>query len=222
MVSAATPAEASPAAAFLAELDRTRVMAILRSGDGASLVEPALALFAAGIALVEISLTTPGACAAIEQVVARKPAGAQVGAGTVLTASDVADVAAAGAQFIVTPALAESVAESARRDLPVAAGAFTPTEVLTAHRAGASVVKIFPASLGGADYLRALRGPFPDIPLLAVGGVGVTEATQYLRAGACGVGVGSPLVGDALSGGELPALQQRARGYLRAAVEAAR
>jgi 2-dehydro-3-deoxyphosphogluconate aldolase / (4S)-4-hydroxy-2-oxoglutarate aldolase len=222
MVSAATPTEATASAAFLAEINRTRVMAILRSGDGASLVEPALALFAAGISLVEISLTTPGACAAIEQLVARKPDGAQIGAGTVLTVSDVADIAAAGAQFVVTPALAESVAESVRRGLPVAAGALTPTEVLTAHRAGASIVKIFPASLGGPGYVKALRGPFPDLPLLAVGGVGVTETTQYLQAGARGVGVGSPLVGDALSGGDLASLQDRARGYLQAAVEATR
>jgi 2-dehydro-3-deoxyphosphogluconate aldolase/(4S)-4-hydroxy-2-oxoglutarate aldolase len=222
MVNPATPVEPEPGAVFLAELGRTRVMAILRSGDGAALVEPALALFAAGIALVEISLTTPGACAAIEQLAARKPAGTQIGAGTVLTVSDVADVAAAGAQFVVTPALAESVAESVRRGLPVAAGALTPTEVLAAHRAGASVVKIFPASLGGPAYLKALRGPFPDIPRVAVGGVGVTEATQYLRAGAHGVGVGSPLVGDALSGGDLPSLQDRARGYLEAAAEATR
>jgi 2-dehydro-3-deoxyphosphogluconate aldolase / (4S)-4-hydroxy-2-oxoglutarate aldolase len=222
MVSAATPIEASESAAFLAEIDRTKVMAILRSDDGAALVEPALALFAAGVSLVEISLTTPGACAAIEQLAARKPDGAQIGAGTVLTVSDVADIAAAGAQFVVTPALAESVAESVRRGLPVAAGALTPTEVLTAHRAGASVVKIFPASLGGPGYLKALRGPFPDIPLLAVGGVGVTEATQYLQAGARGVGVGSPLAGDALSGGDLASLQDRARGYLQAAVEATR
>jgi 2-dehydro-3-deoxyphosphogluconate aldolase / (4S)-4-hydroxy-2-oxoglutarate aldolase len=220
MVSAATPAEPTPSTAFLAEIDRTRVMAILRSGDGASLVEPALALFAAGVSLVEISLTTPGACAAIEQLAARKPDGAQVGAGTVLTVSQVADVAAAGAQFVVTPALAESVAESVRRDLPVAAGALTPTEVLTAHRAGASVVKIFPASLGGPGYLKALRGPFPDMPFLAVGGVGVAEVTQFLRAGARGVGVGSPLLADAATGGDLAALADRARGYLAAAREA--
>jgi 2-dehydro-3-deoxyphosphogluconate aldolase / (4S)-4-hydroxy-2-oxoglutarate aldolase len=222
MVSAATPAGATPSAAFVAEIERTRVMAILRSYDGEALVEPALALFEAGVFLVEVSLTTPGACAAIEQIAARKPEQARIGAGTVLTVADVANVAAAGAQFVVTPALAESVAESVRRGLPVAAGALTPTEVLTAHRAGASVVKIFPASLGGPGYLKALRGPFPDIPLLAVGGIGVEETTQYLRAGARGVGVGSPLVGDAVTGGDLPSLQDRARRYLQAAAEATR
>jgi 2-dehydro-3-deoxyphosphogluconate aldolase/(4S)-4-hydroxy-2-oxoglutarate aldolase len=215
-----TRADTAVGDAFVADLDRTRVMAILRAGDGTSLVEPALALFEAGIGLVEISLTTPGACAAIEQLASRKPEHARIGAGTVLTAADVADVAAAGAQFVVTPALADSVPESVRRGLPVAAGAFTPTEVLTAHRAGASVVKVFPASLGGPAYLKALGAPFPDIPLLAVGGVGIADTPGYLRAGARAVGVGSPLLADAASGGDLAALANRARAYLAAAREA--
>jgi 2-dehydro-3-deoxyphosphogluconate aldolase / (4S)-4-hydroxy-2-oxoglutarate aldolase len=217
VVTVVTDPVTSVAEAFLADLDRTPVMAILRSGDAAGLIEPALALFEAGIGLVEISLTTPGACAAIEQLAARKPEHSRIGAGTVLTVADVADVAAAGAQFVVTPALAESVPESVRRGLPVAAGALTPTEVLTAHRAGASVVKVFPASLGGPAYLKALRAPFPDIALLAVGGIGIAETAEYLRAGARAVGIGSPLLADAASGGDLAALADRARGYLAAA-----
>jgi 2-dehydro-3-deoxyphosphogluconate aldolase/(4S)-4-hydroxy-2-oxoglutarate aldolase len=212
-----TDPESPAAEAFLADLDRAPVMAILRSADGAGLVEPALALFEAGIALVEISLTTPGACTAIEQVAARKPGRARIGAGTVLTVADVADVVAAGAQFVVTPALAESVHESVRRGLPVAAGALTPTEVLTAHQAGASVVKVFPASLGGPAYLKALRAPFPGIPLVAVGGIGIADTAEYLRAGVRAVGIGSPLQADAASGGDLSALADRARRYLEAA-----
>jgi 2-dehydro-3-deoxyphosphogluconate aldolase/(4S)-4-hydroxy-2-oxoglutarate aldolase len=202
---------------FLDAVRRAPVMAILRGPDAARLVEPALALLSAGVGLVEISLTSPGACAAIEQVAARKPADALVGAGTVLTVADVADVAAAGAEFVVTPALAESVGESIRRGLPVAAGAFTPTEVLAAHRLGAAAVKVFPASAVGPAYVRALRDPFPQIPLLAVGGVGVTETVAYLEAGAVGVGVGSPLLADAATSGDLDALTARARAYLDAA-----
>jgi 2-dehydro-3-deoxyphosphogluconate aldolase/(4S)-4-hydroxy-2-oxoglutarate aldolase len=204
------------AQAFVDAVTRAPVMAILRGDDGGALVEPALRLLDAGVDLLEISLTTPGACAAIEQVVARSGDGRHVGAGTVLSAADVADVAAAGAQFVVTPALADSVAECVRRDLPVAAGALTPSEVLAAHQQGAAAVKIFPASLGGPAYLRALRDPFPDIALLAVGGVGVAETTAYLQAGAIGVGVGSPLLGDAARGGDLDALAERARAYLGA------
>jgi 2-dehydro-3-deoxyphosphogluconate aldolase / (4S)-4-hydroxy-2-oxoglutarate aldolase len=203
--------------AFLDGLSRVPVMAILRGPTGPALVEPALTLFAAGIAFVEISLTTPGACATIEQLAARAPEGARVGAGTVLTVEDVAEVASAGAQFVVTPAMAESVGESVRRGLPVAAGALTPTEVLAAHRLGATAVKIFPASSVGPGYLTALRGPFPGIALLAVGGIGIPETTQYLRAGALAVGVGSPLLGDAGAGGDLAALRDRALAYVAAA-----
>ena len=83
--------------------------------------------------------------------------------------------------------------------------------------AGASAVKLFPASAGGPAYLRALRDPLPDIPFLAVGGVGLDDVEAYLKAGAIGVGVGSPLVGDAASGGDLGALRDRARSYLAVA-----
>lgn len=206
---------------LLDALGRAPVLAILRAHDGSSLVEPALTLFDAGVALVEISLTTPGACAAIEEVAARMPAHAHVGAGTVLTVEDVADVSAAGAEFVVTPALAESVAASVRRGIPVAAGALTPSEVLSAHQLGATAVKIFPASVVGPSYLKALQAPFPDVPLVAVGGVDVEQAREHLRSGARGVGVGSPLQQDAASGGDLAALAARARVYLQAAREAA-
>ena len=202
---------------FVDALARARVMAIIRGSDSDAAVATALALFDEGVRFVEISLTTPGACAAIEAVRSRLPEGAQIGAGTVLTAADVADVAAAGAQFVVTPAVTPSIAVAAERGLPVAAGALTPTEAFTAVQQGASVVKLFPASIGGPAYLKAVRDPFPHIPFLAVGGVGLEELDGYLAVGALGVGVGSPLVGDAASGGDLASLRERARAYVTAA-----
>lgn len=202
---------------FVDVLARARVMAIIRGSDSDAAVATALALFDEGVRFVEISLTTPGACAAIEAVRSRLPEGAQIGAGTVLTAADVADVAAAGAQFVVTPAVTPSIAVAAERGLPVAAGALTPTEAFTAVQQGASVVKLFPASIGGPAYLKAVRDPFPHIPFLAVGGVGLEELDGYLAVGALGVGVGSPLVGDAASGGDLASLRERARAYVTAA-----
>lgn len=202
---------------FVDALARARVMAIIRGSDSDAAVATALALFDEGVRFVEISLTTPGACAAIEAVRSRLPEGAQIGAGTVLTAADVADVAAAGAQFVVTPAVTPSIAVAAERGLPVAAGALTPTEAFTAVQQGASVVKLFPASIGGPAYLKAVRDPFPHIPFLAVGGVGLEELDGYLAVGALGVGVGSPLVGDAASGGDLASLRERARAYVAAA-----
>ena len=131
-----------------------------------------------------------------------------------LTRQDVADVAAAGAQFIVTPAVVDSIDAAAARGIPVAAGAFTATEALAARSRGADVVKLFPASSGGPGYLKALRDPLPDIPFVAVGGVGLDDVAAYLGVGAIGVGVGSPLVGDAASGGSLEALRERARAYV--------
>ncbi|WP_165521732.1 bifunctional 4-hydroxy-2-oxoglutarate aldolase/2-dehydro-3-deoxy-phosphogluconate aldolase [Micromonospora zingiberis] len=202
------------------ELTATRLLAIIRGTDTAAAIATGTALLAEGVSIVEVALTTPGALDAIAAIRADAPAGTLVGAGTVLTPAAVADVAAAGAQFVVTPAVVDSIPEAARRGLPVAAGALTPTEAYTAVRLGASVVKLFPASVGGAAYLKALRDPFPDLPFVAVGGVGLAELPGYLAAGAVAVGVGGPLVGDAASGGDLDALRERARAY-RAAVREA-
>jgi 2-dehydro-3-deoxyphosphogluconate aldolase/(4S)-4-hydroxy-2-oxoglutarate aldolase len=198
------------------ELATARVLAVIRGTDTAGAIAAGTALLAEGIRVVEVALTTPGALQAIEAIRSTAPADALVGAGTVLTVADVADVAAAGAQFVVTPAVVESIPEAVRRGLPVAAGAFTPTEAYTAVRMGASAVKLFPASVGGPAYLKGLRDPFPDIPFVAVGGVGLAELPGYLDAGAIAVGVGGPLVGDAASGGDLDALRSRARAYLAA------
>ena len=202
---------------FVADLAAARVLAIIRGRETAAVIETAVALLDEGIAFVEVALTTPGACDAIAAIRERRPDAGSVGAGTVLTVADVADVVAAGAQFIVTPAVAPSIEAAADRGLPVAAGALTPTEAWTAVQRGASAVKLFPASLGGPALLKAVRDPFPDIPFLAVGGVGLADVEPYLEVGAIGVGVGGPLVGDAASGGDLEALRERARAYLAVA-----
>jgi 2-dehydro-3-deoxyphosphogluconate aldolase / (4S)-4-hydroxy-2-oxoglutarate aldolase len=202
---------------LIAEITASRILAIIRGTDTAASVAAATTLLNEGVAVVEVALTTPGALHAIEAIRAASPTGSLVGAGTVLTGDDVADVAAAGAQFIVTPAVTESIAEAARRGLPVVAGALTPTEAYTAMRMGACAVKLFPAAVGGPAYLKALREPFPDIPFIAVGGVGLDDVDAYLGVGAIAVGVGRPLVGDAASGGDLDALRVRARSYLASA-----
>ncbi|MFD6666798.1 bifunctional 4-hydroxy-2-oxoglutarate aldolase/2-dehydro-3-deoxy-phosphogluconate aldolase [Micromonospora chalcea] len=201
---------------LVAELAAARILAVIRGTDTAGAIAAGTALLAEGVRVVEVALTTPDAARAVEALRAVAPAGSLVGAGTVLTAADVAEVAAAGAQFVVTPAVVESIAEAARLGLPVAAGAFTPTEAYTAMRLGASAIKLFPASVGGPAYLKAVRDPFPDIPFVAVGGVGLADLPGYFAAGAIAVGVGGPLVGDAASGGDLDALRQRARAYLAA------
>jgi 2-dehydro-3-deoxyphosphogluconate aldolase/(4S)-4-hydroxy-2-oxoglutarate aldolase len=206
--------------AFLEELRASRLLAIIRGTDPQAALDATLTLAGAGIRFIEVSLTSTSALEVIAKARAALGPDAWLGAGTALSAGDVADAAAAGASFIVTPALAPSVPAAVTAGLPVVAGALTPTEVAAAQRDGATAVKLFPASLGGRDYLRALRDPFPGTAFVPVGGVDEPAAREYLAAGAVAVGVGSPLVGGAASGGPLPELQARARRFV-AAVAAA-
>jgi 2-dehydro-3-deoxyphosphogluconate aldolase/(4S)-4-hydroxy-2-oxoglutarate aldolase len=191
------------------------VLGIVRGHDPEAALRTVLALAEEGIGLVEVSLTTTDALGVIERAVAEL--GDRVGAGTVLTRDDAVRARDAGAAFALTPALGPGVDAALELGLPVVAGAFTPTEVLAAARAGAVAVKVFPASLHGPAYLRALRDPFPDVDLVPVGGVGVGDVRPYLDAGALAVGAGGPLVGDAARGGDLGALRERARAFLAAA-----
>jgi 2-dehydro-3-deoxyphosphogluconate aldolase/(4S)-4-hydroxy-2-oxoglutarate aldolase len=165
---------------------------------------------------VEVSLIGAGALAVIRRARAELGADAWLGVGTVLTAEDTGRAAEAGANLIVTPGLGPGVDEAVRLGLPVLAGALTPTEVIAAIGAGTAAVKIFPASaVGGPAYVRALRGPLPDAPLVPVGGVDASAVPEYLSLGATAVGVGSPLVGDAADdGGDLDALRRRAARFL--------
>jgi 2-dehydro-3-deoxyphosphogluconate aldolase/(4S)-4-hydroxy-2-oxoglutarate aldolase len=193
-----------------------RLVAIVRGDDPDAARRTVLTLFDAGLALVEVSLTTAGA----ETVIAgaRDVLGpeALLGCGTVITAADARRAVDAGASFAVTPALGDGLDALRALGLPVIGGAFTPSEVVQAMARGVDAVKLFPAQLGGPAYLRALRDPFPELPIVPVGGVGVDQVEAYLAAGAAAVGVGSPLVGDAASGGSLRSLQHRAVEFLAA------
>jgi 2-dehydro-3-deoxyphosphogluconate aldolase/(4S)-4-hydroxy-2-oxoglutarate aldolase len=199
---------------LLAGIKESRLVGIVRGTDGAAAARAALAAMEEGFRFVEIALTTPGALAAIREVRSAAPAGCYVGAGTVMTIQDVDNVVDAGGQFMVTPSLAESIREAAGRGIPVLAGALTPSEAYEAMNRGATAVKLFPASIGGPGYLKALRDPFPAIPFIAVGGVGLDEAAGYWEAGAIAVGLGGPLFGDAGSGGDLAPMRGRARSFV--------
>ncbi len=207
----------SSSATFLDGLTRERLLAVIRGTDPAAAIAAALVLLQSGIRFLEVSLVTTDALRVLEEVARRAPDGSLIGAGTVLTRQDVVRAEEAGAHFIVTPAVTESVAESAARGIPVLAGAFTPTEVVTAMGMGATAVKLFPSATGGPAYLRALRDPLPDVSFVPVGGVDAVLAAEYLAAGAVAVGVGSPLVGDAVRGGNLDALRARTAQFLAVA-----
>lgn len=212
-----------PASDFLGGLAETRLLAILRGSDPAATVAAAVALIDEGIRYLEVSLNTADALRVVETVVESAAGRALVGAGTVLTAADALRVRDAGAQFVVTPAVTEGVDAAAEAGLPVIAGALTPTECVSALARGAIAVKLFPASVGGPAYLSALRDPLPSIPFVPVGGVDVRAAAEYLGRGAWAVGVGSPLLGDAVHvGGGIAALRDRARLFLAATAPSSR
>jgi 2-dehydro-3-deoxyphosphogluconate aldolase / (4S)-4-hydroxy-2-oxoglutarate aldolase len=201
---------------LLTALRSQRLMAIVRGTDPAAASRAVLTLAEAGVRLLEVSLTTPDAFSVIARARTELGGGAHVGAGTVITAEDAHRAADAGADFVVTPAIVPGLPAAAGRGLPVLAGALTPTEVVAATQQGAPAVKLFPASLGGTRYLRALLDPFPSVPFVPVGGVDTAAAREFLAAGATAVGVGSPLLGDAASGGPLSDLRVRARQFLAA------
>lgn len=204
----------------LVEVLRThKVMGIVRGSSAEAAEAAALALFDAGVGLVEVSLTTPDAVRVIARLAAAAPVGCLVGAGTVVTHAEAEAVAEAGAGFAVSPGITAGIRRAVALGLPVAPGALTPTEVYEALDLGAVAVKLFPASIGGPAYLAALRQPMPDVAFVPVGGVGLDEARAYLAAGAVAVGVGSPLVGDAASGGDLGALRRRAAAFAAVARE---
>lgn len=204
-------------------LGERRLLAIVRGRKAESVLESVLTLANEGVGLIEVSLTSAKALDAISR--ARTALGPEtvIGAGTVVTAQDARDARAAGAEFVVTPGLGDGALEARHAGLPAVVGALTPSEVIAANAIRAEAVKLFPASaLGGPEYLRALRAPLPAIAFVPVGGVDAESGRRYLELGATAIGVGSPLIGDAADGGDLDALRERARAFLRIAAEAGR
>lgn len=198
---------------LLAELRTRKVLAIIRADGPDRALSCVRTLVDAGITALEISLTTPGGVEAIAKARSEYDPSILIGAGTVVTAAQADEVAAARAGFVVTPAITRGAHRSVELGLPLLCGALTPTEVIAALDLGAIAVKIFPAKLHGPGYLRELRAPLPDAPLIAVGGVDAESAPEYLAAGALAVGVGSPLLGDAGTGGSQSDLATRAATF---------
>lgn len=178
------------------------------------------ALLQGGLTVAEITMTVPNAIAAIDAIAKRFPGEVLVGAGTVTDAEMARRAADAGAEFIVTPCLVPEVINAAQRaDVAILPGALTPGEIFEAFRLGGDMVKVFPVqSVGGAAYLQALRGPFPDIPLVPTGGVTLENMAEMFKAGAAAVGVGTELISkDALARRDYAAIRALAERFLAAA-----
>lgn len=172
-------------------------------------------LIDAGIRSVELTLTTPGTFDRMPHLLAQYGAVADLGIGTVTSASDLARAVDAGASYLVTPITSPAfVAQATDAGVPIVPGGLTPTELYASWSAGASAVKIFPAGQVGPGYLKDLRGPFPDLVAVPSGGVDLDGASAWLAAGALAVSVGGPLLGDAFAGGDLVALRDRAQAFV--------
>jgi 2-dehydro-3-deoxyphosphogluconate aldolase / (4S)-4-hydroxy-2-oxoglutarate aldolase len=171
------------------------IVAVVRSPDSQQLVEVVRALADGGVMVVEITMTVPDALGVLRQV--RQALGERVllGAGTILDTETARAALLAGAEYLVAPTLNLDVIRLCLRySKLVMPGAFTPTEILTAWEAGADIVKVFPAEVVGPAFFKAMRGPLPQVRLMPTGGVDLTTAADFLRAGACCLGLGSQLV----------------------------
>lgn len=193
------------------------VVPVVRTSSAESAIRSIEAIYRGGIRAAEITMTVPGAIRALEKVADQFGDSIVLGAGTVLDPETARMCMLAGAQFFVTPALNLATIEMAQRySKPIMPGALTPTEVVTAWQAGADVVKVFPASaVGGAKYIKALKGPFPQIEMIPTGGVNLDTTADFLRAGACAVAVGGELVDAAtIKEGKYEVFEERAKQYL--------
>ena len=201
------------------------IVPVVRATSAEEALGAVEAIRAGGIPILEITLTVPGAVGIIRDLASRLGDDALIGAGTVLDADTARQCIDAGARFIVSPSLDLPTVETCRNlGVPVFPGALTPTEIVTAWKAGASAVKIFPANaVGGPTYLKSLKAPLPQIEMLPTGGVSLTNAGDFIAAGAVAVGVGADLVDlAALRRGDSAAITAKARQYVAAVAVARR
>ena len=204
---------------ILSQITEMGIVPVVRTASAESAVKAIEAIYRGGVRAAEITMTVPGAVRALEKVADQFGDKIVLGAGTVLDPETARVCMLAGAEFFVTPSLRPATIEMAKRySKVICPGALTPTEVLTAWEAGADVVKIFPCgNVGGAKYIKALKGPFPQIEMIPTGGVNLETAGEFLKAGACAVGVGGELVDAKLiREGRYDLIEEKARHYMAA------
>ena len=192
------------------KLKESKLVPVLRAPSQEEGLRMAQALVLGGVKVLEVTMTVPGAIDLIAQLCQSLPENVLIGAGTVLDPGTAARCRDAGAKFIVSPALNLATVEWCKAEgIACAPGCLTPTEILTAHQAGADLIKIFPAdAVGGANYIKALKGPFPNIEFMPTGGVNLATIRGFFEAGAVAVGVGSNLVNPKLNSDEIAILTQ--------------
>lgn len=177
------------------EIVRRKAVAVLRIKEPAKLKKVIESLNEGGISVAEITLTVPNAIKLIEQMTNELDNNIIVGVGSVLNSSIAEDAIKAGARYVVSPIFKKEIIEMAHKyDIPAMPGCFTPTEIQTAYEAGADIIKVFPADVLGIDFFKGILAPMPHLRLMPTGGVTLTNAGDWLKAGACAVGIGSALL----------------------------
>lgn len=201
----------------LARIRSAGIIPVLRASSISDAVAIADAVFAGGMDVLEVTMTIPDAASVIRELQRRYPA-ALIGAGTVMNAESTHACILEGAQFIISPTWNPATLEMCQRhSIAMFPGALTPTEIAEAWQAGGDAIKVFPASaMGGASYLKSLKGPLPQIELIPTGGVSLATAAEFLRAGAYALGVGTDLCdSSAIAEGKPDRITQTARQYLQ-------
>ena len=207
------------------QIKETGIIPVVRAASADEAMRAIDAIKEGGVSVLEITMTVPGAVRVIEEVAARYGSEALVGAGTVLDEETARICILSGAQFVVSPSLNIGTIACCRKyGVSVVPGALTPTEVVEAWTAGADFVKVFPAgAMGGATYIKALKGPLPQIELIPTGGVSLKTAADFIKAGASALGVGTDLVDlKALREGRGSLITERARQFAEIVAEARR
>ena len=198
-------------------IEEIGIVPVVRASSPREACLAAEAVCKGGIPIVEITLTVPGAIGVIRELAKSCGAEVLIGAGTVLTAADAQRCLEAGAQFLVSPGFNRATVDLAVRESTlIIAGALTPTEIIEAWTAGSDLVKVFPCGqVGGAKYIKALKGPLPQVPLVPTGGVNLTTAAEFIEAGAAALGIGGELVhADALRSNKPAMIVETARKFL--------
>lgn len=201
----------------------TCLVPVVRAASAEEALAVVDAIRAGGIDVIELTMTVPGAVEVIRELAQRYGDDVLVGAGTVLDAETARACLLAGARFVVSPTVDAGMIACCRTyGIPVVPGALTPTEVVQAWRLGADIVKVFPCgAMGGASYIRALKAPLPQIPLMPTGGVSLATVSDFIQAGSTAVGVGADLVDVArIRAGDPGAVTDKARRYVVAVAQA--
>jgi 2-dehydro-3-deoxyphosphogluconate aldolase/(4S)-4-hydroxy-2-oxoglutarate aldolase len=173
-----------------------KIIAVIRIKEEEKLKKVIDAIYNGGISVVEITMTVPNALRLIEKMSEEFEEKVLIGVGSVLNKTIAEEAIKAGAKYVVSPVFKKEILEAAHKyNLPAMPGAFTPTEIQAAHEAGADIVKVFPADIVGMNFFKAVLAPLPHLKLMPTGGVSLTNAGEWLKAGACAVGIGTALLG---------------------------